>query len=261
MEMSTRISFFRGVDSLEVHANVLEVVHQEKTLRFAYPDNSDGRKFAVKMDKNVRVFLPEMTLEYQSEGVWLRTEVVGFCAEFIDMVKFAAFLTKLSNIAGYQQLVVSDGDSSQEMEEDEDDSQSDQSDEYISMNPEYSILKDYTAMAVTPQHIELVVAGKTLRFAHGPLVPRPLPRPLPHGRGRGAGAGAQGAPGYEYRKARTQPKDKWMAYVIPGVILQDLANQQYVDVFEVDLYIEFDNGDLHSDLLLALKANNYFAKK
>ncbi|CAJ0944827.1 unnamed protein product, partial [Mesorhabditis belari] len=199
-----------------------------------------------------------MTLEYQSEGVWLRTEVVGFCAEFIDMVKFAAFLTKLSNIAGYQQLVVSDGDSSQEMEEDEDDSQSDQSDEYISMNPEYSILKDYTAMAVTPQHIELVVAGQAHRFGHGPLVPRPLPRPLPRGRGR---AGAQGAPGYEYRKAPTQPKDKWMAYVIPGVILQALANQQYVDVFEVDLYIEFDDGDLQSDFETALKANNYFAKK
>ncbi|CAJ0939051.1 unnamed protein product, partial [Mesorhabditis belari] len=158
-----------------------------------------------------------MTLEYQSEGVWLRTQVVGFCAQFIDMVKFATFLTKLSNIAGYQQLVVSDGDSSQEMEEEtdgfeqedfDDDSQSDESDEYISMYPEFGILEDYTAMAVTPQYIELVVAGQTHRFAHGPLVPPP-------------GAGAQ--------------KDKWTPIIIPGVMLQDLTgprgNQQYVNLF------------------------------
>ncbi|CAJ0930472.1 unnamed protein product, partial [Mesorhabditis belari] len=74
------------------------------------------------------------------------------------MVKFAAILTKLSNIAGYQQLIVSNGNASPKMEQDpdvfeqeefEDDSQSDGSDENISMLPRFSILQDYTAVTVT----------------------------------------------------------------------------------------------------------------
>ncbi|CAJ0930166.1 unnamed protein product, partial [Mesorhabditis belari] len=177
-----------------------------------------------------------MTLEYQSEGVWLGTQVVGFCAQFIDMMKFAAFLTKLSNIAGYQQLIVSNGNASPKMEQDpdvfeqeefEDDSESDESDENISMLPRFSVLQDYTAVTVTQRYIELVVDEQTHRFAH-----RPGDQRREFGR-RGLG--------------RTLPKGKCFNCLVPGVVLQGLppGNQQYgfasgsrFEVNEVDLFIE-----------------------
>ncbi|CAJ0947722.1 unnamed protein product, partial [Mesorhabditis belari] len=91
-----------------------------------------------------------MTLEYQSEGVWLRTQVVDFCVQFIDMAKFAAFVSKLSDIAGYQQLVVSDGDVSTEMEEEIDVFEQEDfehgANEYISMRPRFSVFEDLTQL-------------------------------------------------------------------------------------------------------------------
>ncbi|CAJ0947679.1 unnamed protein product, partial [Mesorhabditis belari] len=77
-----------------------------------------------------------MTLEYQSEGVWLGTQVVGFCAQFID----------IDNIARFDQNL----------------------DCFSSTLPRFGVLQDYTAMTVTQRYTELVVDGQTHCFAHRP---------------------------------------------------------------------------------------------
>ncbi|CAJ0933665.1 unnamed protein product, partial [Mesorhabditis belari] len=118
-----------------------------------------------------------MLLQYETDGTWSALHIVDLCAGFIDMMRFADFLLKLGNIAGYQQLIVPTSDASAEIQsnsEDEEESfedfEGDELDESISVDqmnprPRFSLLEDYTRMDVTQQYIELAVGAAGFHLA------------------------------------------------------------------------------------------------
>ncbi|CAJ0950755.1 unnamed protein product, partial [Mesorhabditis belari] len=152
-----------------------------------------------------------MLLQANGGDSWFDLPSVALCVEFTDVMKFADFVTKIGNLAHYQQLVLP-----------RDDSESDE--QILTMNPMYSVLVDYTRVDVTQGYIEIAVDGKTLRFTQN--APRRYTT--------------------RQNKCPKLSKDKTAAIFIPGVILQGKrqAAQQYDDVCDVDLYIEIEDADL-----------------
>ncbi|CAJ0961364.1 unnamed protein product, partial [Mesorhabditis belari] len=176
-----------------------------------------------------------MLLQAKDDDSWFELPSVALCVEFTDARKFGVFITKIGNLPHYQQLILPPVDS--EVDEDvedendfEDENDSDvqdheNSDEQIrTMNPRYSILEDYTHVNVTPGHIEIAVAGKTLRFAHP----------------------AANAPRRCTKGKNVDPRSNAWALLIPGVILQGKPQraQQYLDMKKIPLkrgeFVQFD---------------------